>query len=170
MGIVIVVVGGSVVVVVVVVGGSVVVVVVGAVVVVGGCFPVVVVVVGGGLLVVVVVGAAVVVVMGREVVVVVVGTTGVGPSKVAADVGAVPVVALAGVLAVASNLPSNNEFTDAAPDFAGVAALVVFVGRDAAVVVEVAVAEAVLGAAGFAAVVEVGTLSDGGVSFCTNPT
>ncbi len=176
----IIVVGGPVVVVVVVVlgvvdvvvGGPVVVVVVRVVVVVGGDFlvgVVVVVVVGDFLVVVVVVvGATVVVVMGREVVVEVGGTTGMGPSRVGADVGAVAEAALVGVLRVASNLPNNNEFTDATPGFAGVVVVVVFAGRDTAV--EVEVAGAVLGAAAFVAAVEVGPLSDGGVSFCTNPT
>ena len=93
------------------------------VVVVVGDFLVVVVVVGD-FLVVVVVAATVVVVTGREIaVLVVVAASGVGLSRVAADVGAV--VALVGVLWLASNVPANKELTDAAPNFAGVVAVLV---------------------------------------------
>jgi hypothetical protein len=146
----------------VVVGGTVVVVVV------VGDTVVVVVVVGGRGFAVVVVEATVGVVMGREVVVVVVVRAAVvvvmGPEVV---VVAAPVVFLVGVLRVASNRPTNNEFTDAALGFAGMVVVVAVVGRDTAVVV----VEAVLGAVmTFGAVDEVGPLPDRSVSFCTNPT
>jgi hypothetical protein len=160
------VVGGSVVVVVVVVGGPIVVVVVVRVVVVvgGDSLAVVVVVVGGDfLVVVVVVVVATVVVTGREDVVVVVGSTGMEPRRLGADVGAV-VALVVGALRVASKLPANKELTEAGSDRAGEIPVVVFAG----VVVEVA--ESVLGAGGFVFVDEVGPLSDGVVSLCTNPT
>jgi hypothetical protein len=75
---------------------------------------------------------------------------------------------LVGVLWLASNVPANKELTEAAPNFAGVVAVLVCAGRDVAAVVGV-VAAAVLGVAAFDAVVEVRPLSDGGVIFCTNP-
>jgi hypothetical protein len=115
------VVGGTVVVV-VVVGALEVVGVAKAVVVVvdGGCSVVLGVVVGDGVReVVVVTGARVVVVTGREVVVVV-ETPVVGSSRVGADVG--EAAALLGVPRLASNFPTDDECTDAAPGLVPVVA------------------------------------------------
>jgi hypothetical protein len=158
---------GSVVVVVVGGGPLVDVVVISVVVVVGGDFRAVVVVVVGDELPVVVVVEATVGVLGRESVVVVVGTTGVGLSSVAADVGAVAALVL-GVPRADDNVPACDDVGRAPLDFACVVLVVVFGGVDAAVVVEVA--EAVLGAASFAAVDESPPESDGNLSRCTNPT
>jgi hypothetical protein len=124
--------------------------------------------VGGDILVVVVVVEATVVVMGRAGVVVLVGTTGAGSSRFGADAGAVVAALVVGMPRVESNLPPNNGFTDVALGFAGLALVVDRRGLDTAVVVEGA--EPVLGPAAFVGVDDLGLLSDGGASLCTNPT
>jgi hypothetical protein len=122
---------------------------------------------GGGFSVVVVV--ATVVVMGSGGVVTAV-TTGVRSCSVG-DVGAVDAL-VSGVTRAERNLPSNDEFTDAAPGFFGVVVVVGFGGLDATVVVDVAEAEAeaVLGAATFVAGGGLGAPTDGNESLCTKPT
>jgi hypothetical protein len=100
--------------------------------------------------------------------VVVVEATGLGLRRVAdAVVGAVAV--LVGALRLASNLPANNEFSEAASDFSEVAVVRVLEGRDAPVVVG-SVAEEVLGAAALVVADELDPVSDGGEIFSMKPT